>query len=125
MKRLLVLLAFALPLAAQIPSPSQFLKIGVGADKTLADYSQIKSYFRALDAASPRVEVEVLGKTTLGDELIMVVISSEENIRNQARIKQQAKKLADPRGLTDAEAESIIRDGKAVVLVTCNIHASE
>ena len=125
MKRLLVLLALALPLAAQIQSPSQFLKMNVGADKTLADYTQIKSYLRALDAASPRVEVEVLGKTTLGDELIMAVISSEENIRNKETIKRQAKRLADPRGLSDAEAESIIRDGKAVVLVTCNIHSSE
>lgn len=125
MKRLLVLLALALPIAAQIPSPSQFLKMNIGADRTLADYSQIKSYFRALDAASPRVDIEVLGKTTLGDEMIMAVISSEENIRNKARIKAQAKRLADPRGLNDAEAEAIVRDGKAVVLVTCNIHSTE
>ena len=125
MKRLLILVFLALPLGAQIPSPSQFLKINVGADKTLADYSQIKSYFRALDAASPRVEVEVLGKTTLGDEMIMAVISSEENLRNKEKIKAQAKRLADPRGLSDAEAEAIVRDGKAVVLVTLNIHSSE
>ena len=123
---LLLLLALALPLSAQqIQSPSQFLKMNIGADKTLADYSQIKSYFRALDAASPRVELETLGKTTLGDEMIMAVISSEENIRNKARIKQQAKRLADPRGLSDAEADALIRDSKAVVLVTCNIHSSE
>ena len=125
MKRLLILVFLALPLGAQIPSPSQFLKINVGADKTLADYSQIKSYFRALDAASPRVELEVLGKTTLGDEMIMVVISSEENLRHKEKIKAQAKRLADPRGLSDAEAEAIVRDGKAVVLVTLNIHSSE
>lgn len=55
----------------------------------------------------------------------MAVISSEENIRNKARIKQQAKRLADPRGLSDAEAEALIRDGKTVVLVTCNIHSTE
>ncbi|HEU4886937.1 MAG TPA: hypothetical protein VFV49_03550 [Thermoanaerobaculia bacterium] len=69
--------------AAEIASPSQFLKMNVGADKTLADYKQIKSYFRMLDAASPRVELEVLGKTVLGEELVMAVISSEENIRNK------------------------------------------
>ena len=127
MSRIFVLLlALALPLSAQqIPSPSQFLKMNVGADKTLADYSQIKAYFRALDAASPRVDLEVLGKTTLGDEMIMAVISSEENIRNKAKIKQQAKRLADPRGLSEAEADALIRDSKAVVLVTCNIHSTE
>ncbi|MCI0479508.1 hypothetical protein L0Y59_03105, partial [Candidatus Uhrbacteria bacterium] len=123
--RVLAILLFATSLAAQIPSPSQFLKVELGADRTLADYKQIRSYFAALDRASPRVEVEVLGKTTLGEEMIMAVISSEENIRNKARIKEAAKRLADPRGLADAEAERLVRDGKAVVLVTCNIHSSE
>jgi hypothetical protein len=111
--------------AAEIASPSQHLKMNVGADKVLADYRQMKSYFRMLDAASPRVEVDVLGKTVLGEELIMVIISSEENIRNRAKIQQASRQLADPRGLTDAEVERIAKDGKAVVLVTCNIHASE
>src|SRR5690349_6323969 len=98
MRRLLLLLALALPVFAQVPSPSEFLKLEIGKDRVLADYAQIRSYFRALDTASPRIEVEVLGKTTLGEEMIMVVISSEENIRNKARIKEGAKRLADPRG---------------------------
>lgn len=124
-RRLLLVLALALPLAAQIPSPSQFLKMEIGKDRVLADYAQIRSYFRALDAASPRVDVEVLGRTTLGEEMIMAVISSEENIRNKARIREIAKRLADPRGLSDAEAAKLIDEGKAVVLVTCNIHSTE
>jgi hypothetical protein len=123
--RLTAALLFAVSLAAQIPSPSQFLKLDVGADRTLADYKQIRSYFQALDKASPRVEVKVLGKTTLGEDMIMAVISSEENIRNQAQIRETAKRLADPRGLADAEAERLVHEGKAVVLVTCNIHANE
>src|SRR5829696_6387093 len=102
MKRVLLLLALALPICAQIQSPSQFLKLDIGADRVLADYTQIKSYFRMLDSASPRVDLEALGKTTLGDEMIMAVISSEENLKNKARLKEIAKKLADPRGLSDA-----------------------
>jgi hypothetical protein len=128
MKRLaiLVALALALPLtAATPPSPSQFLGLEVGADRKLADYRQIVRYFRALDAASPRVELETLGKTTLGEELVMAVISSEENIRDLQRIRQTSARLADPRGLSDAEGEALIRGGKAVVLVTCNIHSTE
>lgn len=125
MIRLLALIALALPLAAQIPSPSQHLKMDIGADRTLADYRQIRSYFDMLAAASPRVDLEVLGKTVHGQEMIMAVISSEENIRNKERIKETAKRLADPRGLSDAEAERLARDGKAVVLVTCNIHSTE
>jgi len=126
MKRLLLLLVLSFPvLAAPIQSPSDFLGIKIGADRTLADYKQIVSYFRALDAASPRVEIESLGKTVLGEEMIMAVISSEENIRNKMRIRESARKLADPRGLAEAEVDALIRDSKTVVLVTCNIHSSE
>lgn len=126
MKRLAFGLALLATTAlAQVPEPSRFLNMKIGADKTLADYKQIKSYFHALDAASPRVDVQVLGKTVLGEDMIVAVISSEENIRNQIRIKEQAKRLADPRGLSDADADALVRDGKAIVLVTCNIHSTE
>ncbi|HUP49332.1 MAG TPA: M14 metallopeptidase family protein [Thermoanaerobaculia bacterium] len=129
MKHGLVLLTtallLALPAAAQIQSPSQFLGFEVGADRKLADYRQIVSYFRALEKASPRLAVEVLGKTTLGEEMIMAVISSEENMRNIEGIRETARRLADPRGLTDAQIEQLVRQGKTIVLVTCNIHSTE
>jgi len=126
MKRALALLAFlAIAAQAAVQSPSQFLGMNVGADRTLADYRQIVSYFRALAANSPRVQVESLGKTTLGEDFIMAVISSEANMRDLARIRKTARQLADPRGLGDAQIDALTRDAKAVVIVTCNIHSSE
>jgi len=124
---MLVAVAFVitLPIFAQIPSPNSYLKLDIGKDRVLADYRQIRDYFRALDKASPRVEVEVLGKTTLGEEMFMAVISDEANLRNKARLQEIAKRLADPRGLADAEAAKLIDEGKSIVLVTCNIHATE
>ena len=67
------------------------------------------------------MDIEVLGKTTLGEDMFMAVISSEENIRNLKRIHEIARRLADPRGLSDAEE----KEGKLVLLVTCNIHSTE
>jgi len=126
MKRLFILLVFvALAANAAVQSPSQFLGMNVGADRTLADYRQIVSYFRALAAASPRVQVESLGRTTLGEDFVMAVISSEANMRNLARIRSIGQKLSDPRGLSDEQVEALVHEGKAVVLVTCNIHSSE
>ncbi len=122
--------AFALLLAttlsaATVQSPSQFLGFEVGADRKLADYKQIVSYFHALAAASPRVRVESLGKTTLGEDFIMAVITSEENMKNLDKIRETAKRLADPRGLSEEQIAQLARDGKAIVIVTCNIHSSE
>jgi hypothetical protein len=126
MKRAFLLIALvALSATAAVQTPSQFLGFEVGADKNLADYKQIVRYFRALAAGSPRVQVQDLGKTTLGEDFIMAVISSEANIRNLPRIKAIAKQLADPRGLSDAQIDALVREGKSVILVTCNIHSSE
>jgi len=117
---------FAVGVSADtIPSPSDFLGIQVGADRVLADYHQIRSYFAMLDEKSPRVKVETLGKTTLGEPMIMAIVSSEKNIANLDRIKAISHRLADPRGLDDAEAAHLLDEGKAVVLVTCNIHSTE
>jgi hypothetical protein len=111
--------------SGQIPSPSEFLKIQVGADRQLADYHQISSYFRALAAASPRLEIEILGKTTLGEEMFMAVISSEENLRNKTKYQEIARKLADPRGLSPDQISALASDGKSIFLLTCNIHSTE
>ncbi|HEU5250838.1 MAG TPA: M14 metallopeptidase family protein, partial [Thermoanaerobaculia bacterium] len=129
MKRLLFVWAMtalgAQTLPAEVRSPSDFLGFPVGADRKVADYRQIVAYFRALDAASPRVEIQNLGKTTLGEDMIMAVISSEENVRNAKRIKEVARRLADPRGLSDADANALVKEGRLVLLVTCNIHSTE
>jgi hypothetical protein len=121
----LLLSAAAAARAAAIPSPSGFLGMTLGADRTVADYRQILAYFKALDAASPRVEIFVLGKTTLGEELFLAAISSEANLANRKRLQEISRRIADPRGLTDAEAGVLVREGRVFLLVTCNIHSTE
>ncbi len=111
--------------AASIQTPSEFLGMTVGADRTIADYRQILAYFKALDAASPRVELEMLGKTTLGEDLFLAVISSEKNVANKKRLQAIARKIADPRGLSEADMDALVREGKLFLLITCNIHSTE
>jgi hypothetical protein len=127
MKRvsLALFLLAATTLTAAPPSPSAFLGMKVGEDRVLADYKQISSYFHELETRSPRVKVETLGKTTLGEPMIMAVISSEENLRNLPRLREISTKLADPRGLSHAQIDALVREGKTIALVTCNIHSSE
>src|ERR1051326_3742135 len=125
MKRIAFALFLSTAAFAAPQSPSDFLKMPIGSDKTLADYKQISSYFNALAAASPRVKIQTLGKTTLGEPMIMAIISSEENMAKLDRIKAIAKRLADPRGLSDDAAHALLHEGTAIVIVTCNIHATE
>jgi hypothetical protein len=112
--------------ASHPPTPSEFLGFQVGADRTLADYRQIVSYFKALAAAAPdRLELQTLGKTTLGEEMIMAAISSPQNLRNKSHYKEIAYKLADPRGLSQDQIDALAREGKTIFLLTCNIHSTE
>lgn len=124
---LLFTLTVAVPAAepAIIPTPSEFFGFQVGADRQLADYGQIVSYLKKLESVSRKIQLEDLGPSTQGRPIILAAISSEENLKNKQKYQEIARKLADPRGLSPAEIDKLIADGKAIVLVTCNIHASE
>src|SRR5689334_7861641 len=111
------------PAADKIQTPSQFLGFEVGADRKLADYHQIVSYFKYLASKSPRIQVENMGSTTLHNEFILAAISTKENLQNKAKYQEIARKLADPRGRSDEDINGLVRDGKVILLVTCNIHS--
>jgi len=111
--------------AAEIRSPQDFLGFKVGADRKLADMNQIIDYFMILGEQSPLIEVEEVGKTSMGNPFIVAVITSEDNHKHLEKYRQIQQKLADPRKLKSGEAEKLISEGKAVVMVNCSIHATE
>jgi hypothetical protein len=126
------LLAAASPASAQraarpapVPTPSQVLGMAVGADRTLADWGQVTRYFAALAGASPRVRVDTLGPTTQGRPLVMATLTSPANMRRLEEIRRAQARLADPRGLSAAEEARLVAAQPAVVMISCNIHATE
>jgi hypothetical protein len=110
---------------AVVPTPRSDLGFDVGADRQLADWTQIVGYFAKLAAASPAVKLDTLGKTTLGKPFIVTTISSPENLRKIEAIRTAQAKLADPRRLTSEEEAGLVAGQPAVVLISCNIHSSE
>lgn len=122
-----VLLATATLVCAQtIPSPEQYFGFRMGTDKKLARYDKIAEYFEKLGALSGRVHFRNLGLTTGGNPFVMLEISSESNIRNLDHYRDLERKLYFQGGAPSAEQrDRIFREGKAVVLVTNNIHSTE
>jgi hypothetical protein len=111
---------------AKAPTPREVLGFSPGEDRKLADWSQIVAYFKALASASSRVSLQEPGLTTERRPYIYALISSEENIKNLAAIRDAQRKLADPRLISSpAERERLIRDTPAVVAITCSIHSTE
>ena len=114
-----------LPASETVPSPLKILGHIVGAQDVLDHSADIYKYMRALDAASPRVEVFSIGPTDEGREMIAVAVSSEENMARLARLKEIMALLADPRGLKDEEAAKIIAEGLPVYWITGGLHSQE
>ena len=122
----LILVSILTVSAQSVPSPKSVLGFQPTDDRTIADWQQITTYFSKLDAASDRVKVQEIGKTTLGKPLIVALISSAENIRNLDKYKQINQKLADPRTVKNqTELESLIKQGKTIVSISCSIHSTE
>ncbi|MEQ1762766.1 MAG: M14 metallopeptidase family protein, partial [Pyrinomonadaceae bacterium] len=113
-------------LANAQPSPKSVLGFQPTDDKTIADWGQITNYFAKLDAASPKVLVKEIGKTTLGKPMIVAFISSPGNISKLERYRAMNAKLADPRTIkNDGELNNILANGKSIVSISCSIHSTE
>jgi hypothetical protein len=124
--RLIVVVAAWAPILAHSQtSPEAFLGHKVGTDRQLADNHQIHAYFTRLDAESKRVAVVDIGKSTLGEPMIMAVVTSEKNMANLDRYREIAKRLSDPRGISEEEARRLSQEGKVIVLITHGLHATE
>lgn len=118
------LLVLVLPILAQTP-PEKFLGHRVGEDRKLADYAQIKAYFELLDTESPRLTLVNIGKTTLGKDMVMAIITDEENMKNLDRYREIARRLKEARGLSEDQARQLAREGKTILMITCSLHATE
>ncbi len=109
-----------------IPSPEQFFGFRIGSDRKVARYDKIVTYLQKVAAGSDRVRFRNLGPTTGGNPLIMLEISSPSTLRNLDHFKNLEQKLYFQGGAPTAEQrEQIFREGKAVVLITSNIHSTE
>jgi hypothetical protein len=111
--------------AQTVPSPEETLGFKVGTDYHLASYEQAIEYFRSLEAASPRMKLFEIGKTSMEKPMIYAVISSKENMVKLDRFKEISQKLALARDLTDEDAHRLAAEGRAVVWIDVGIHASE
>ena len=124
----LLLLVFWMPvsqLAAQPMSPEEALGFPVGADYKVAGWTVVSDYLRHVADTSDRVQLEVLGKTTEGNDFVMLLISAPENLADVARYQAIQRQLAYPDADRRAALDTFCEEGKAVVLVNCNLHSTE
>ncbi|PYQ52771.1 MAG: hypothetical protein DMF59_03655 [Acidobacteria bacterium] len=114
-----------LPASARVPTPMAFLGYIAGAENHLTYAEDVYRYMRALEAASPRVKVFSIGKSEEGREMILVAVSSEQNIANLEHYKDITRRLSDPRRTSGEEAVRFVAEGKPMYYATGAMHSPE
>ncbi|MDO8793412.1 MAG: M14 family metallopeptidase [Vicinamibacterales bacterium] len=125
---LILLVVFAAAPSAQAPrvtTPKEEFGFNFGDDYQLATYAQLTAYWQKLDRESDRMVLQEIGRTSEGRPHLMAIVTSPENHKNLARIKDTSRRLALAEGLSDDQARALAREGKVVVWIDGGLHASE
>src|SRR5215813_14037091 len=111
--------------APKITTPKESFGFNPGDDYMVANYTQLEAYWKKLASESPRMKLESIGKTEEGRDQWMAIISSPDNIKNLAKYKEIAHKLASAEGVSETEAHRLAKEGKAIVWIDGGLHATE
>lgn len=112
------------PYREAVPRPSSVLGYDVGAFHT--NYAMMERVIAAIaQAATDRVRITDIGETNEHRMMHLVVISSPENLARLAEIKASIARLADPRTISQTEAQRLTASTPAVVWLNYTIHGDE
>ncbi|MGK7311493.1 MAG: M14 family zinc carboxypeptidase [Candidatus Longimicrobiales bacterium M2_2A_002] len=131
----LALLAVPLPLTAQhgladhgpydpsVPTPASVLGHELG--ERFTPHHLIVRYITALAESSPRIRVGTVARTHEGRPVLLAVATSESNQARLDGIRADAPRLADPRGATPAELDTLVDRMPTVVWLAYTVHGDE
>jgi hypothetical protein len=129
MRNRLIFTAFLMlqsAIAQELTTPEKFFGFQLGADRKMARWDKIVEYYGVLEKQSGgRMKVINMGPTSEGNPFLMVIITSPSNFARLDRLREVNLRLSDPRGLTETQAHTFVDEGKAVVVQSMSMHATE
>jgi hypothetical protein len=114
-----------LPASPTVPTPLAVLGYVPGTVGRLSYVADINRYFRAVAEASPRVRLFSLGPSDEGREMILLAVADEATVARLDDYRGMLARLADPRGLSAAVRDSLVRTAKPIYWLTGSIHSPE
>lgn len=111
--------------ASTLTAPETFFGFRMGADRKLANWDKLHEYYTLLAKSSNKLKLVELGKSSEGRPYVALFISSPANLAKLDRYKQLNARLADPRGLSEAEARTLTAEARAVIVQSFALHSSE
>lgn len=115
-----------LPMSDTVPSPDKVLGYIVGTPNKLTYSKDLYRYYRELARTSKRVRLFTAPeKSEEGKEQILIAVGDEALLAKLDRYKEITAKLADPRKISEREAQSLIGEGKVFYWASGSIHSPE
>jgi hypothetical protein len=109
-----------------VTPPEKFFGFQMGADRKIARWDKLVEYYRLLEKQSGgKFAIVDMGPTEMGNPFLLVIITSPANQKSLETLRRNNLKLADPRGIPEAEIRKIAAASKPVVCMTMSMHASE
>src|SRR5436305_11043745 len=105
-RRLFILIVlFAVPVFAQIPTPDEYLGYKLG--DRFTPYARILDYFNELTKRPSLITIHQFGETYEHRPLVLAVITSQKNRAALDAIRQSVTALGDPTATTPSRAAEI------------------
>ncbi len=106
-----------------VPTPRAVLGYELG--ERFTPHHLLMRYIERAALATKRLRVDTPAHTYEGREVVVVVVSSEANMRRIAEIKAAAGRLADPRGQGVAEIDALVKNTPSIVWLGYTVHGNE
>ena len=107
-----------------IPTLQQVVGHDIG--EKMSSPEHIHAYLKALAAAAPdRVRLVEYARSGEGRPLHLLVIGSPERLARFDQLKTELRRLADPRGLSQADADRLLKDLPVVTWLMHSVHGNE
>ena len=115
-----------LPASATVPTPLKHFGHIIGAWGILDKSEEMNAYLAKIAKAAPaRAKYWTIGKSEEGRDMSVLVVGSEDIIRNLDKYKEQLALLTDPRKTTEAQARALIKTAKPIYWITSGMHSPE
>ena len=93
-----------------IKSPKEFFGRQPGDDRVMIRWDALCDYYRDVALHSDRMLLEEKGKTSEGNDFLILYVSSPENLARLEEYRQISMALSDPRGKSAEEIDRMCRE---------------
>jgi len=108
----------------KIPTLQQVVGHDVGEKISTPD--EITAYLKALVAADPaRTRLVEYARSWQGRPLHVLIVGSPERLARLDQVKADLRRLADPRGLSQADADRLVKELPVVTWLIHSVHGNE